>query len=38
MIPAEIKPKEDSYFKNEFKFKVLNKEFIISFKVNNIKD
>ena len=38
MIPTEDKPKEDNYFKNEFKFKILNKEFIISFKVNNVKE
>ena len=38
MIPTEDKPQEDNYFKNEFKFKILNKEFIISFKVNNVKE
>ena len=40
MLPRDKdeKPKEESYFKNELKFKILKKEFIISFKVNNVKE
>lgn len=40
MLPKDkdVNPKEESYFKNELKFKILNKEFVISFKVNNVED